>query len=706
MALLIKIGASLKDFDRQMRRATKEIQTVANKFTNVGSTLTRNITVPLMGMAVMAGKVGVAFESQMLRVQAISGATGEEISALESKARELGATTMYSATEAAEGLENYARAGFSVAESLDAIGPSVNLAIATGNDLADVTDIVASAIRGFGMDAKDTAKMTDLLASTTANSNTNLTDLGEAFNYVAPMAAALGYTAEDVAEELGHMANAGIKGSMAGTSLRTALTNLANPTAAAKSALKKLNVEVADAEGNMLPLDDVVSKLRTSFKDLSEEEQAQAASTIFGKRAMSGMLAVINATEDDINKLADATTNYNGTVQEQADIMQSGLKGTLLKLKSAAEEFAIAISEVLLPAFKELVEKVQTAVDWLNNLTPEQKESMLKFLGMAAALGPLLLIIGKGISLFGKLHGLIQIISTGAGIAGGALSGMVFPIIAIIAVVAGLIALFVHLFRTNEEFRDKVTGIWEQIKTMFSGVGEFFVALFEFLKGLWQNNFLNIQGITQAGFQFIIDILMAGIQFITDLFSVFTMMLKGDWQGAWEAIVNLLKNLWTNIKKIMKSGGDLVKNTWGVLLEAMVTKVKDRIEKIKQTFNDLKEKIKGILDKIKAMWKAFKLPTFSLKMSSRRFLGKTITFPTGFNINWMAEGGIFTKPTLLGGGNGVGEAGKEAVLPLSKLPGLLGLNQNGKNIIQVILNGEVIEEWMDDRLGSRTFGGY
>ncbi len=705
MALLIKIGASLKDFDRQMRRATKDIQYIANKFTSAGSALTRGVTIPLVGLAVMAGKVGVEFESQMLRVQAISGATGDELQALEGKARELGASTMYSATEAAEGLENYARAGFSVQESLDAIEPSVNLAIATGSELATVTDIMAGAIRGFGVEASEAANIANLLASVTANSNTNLEDLGEAFNYVAPLAASYGYTMEDVAETLGLMANANIKGSTAGTALRKALSNLVSAGGAAKAKLKELGVEVADSEGNMLSLDSVIGDLREGFKGLTEEEQAQTAKLLFGERAQTAMLAVLNATEDEINNLADATNNYNGVVEEQADIMQSGLKGTLLRLKSAAEEFAIAISEVLLPAFQKLLDKVQTAVDWLNQLTPAQKESMLKFLGMAAALGPVLLLIGKGISLFGKLQAFLGIISSGAGIAGGAFAGMALPIIGIIAGIAALIALFVHLFKTNEQFRDKVTGIWEQIKTLFSGVVEFFTALFGFLKGLWQNNFMNIQGITQSGFQYIVDIFTFAIQLITDIFSIFTMLLKGDWQGALEAIKTLGINFWNGIKKIFVSGINLILNIFGTNLEELVKKVRDKIDKIKQIFEDLKTKIKAILDKIREMWQNFKLPTFTLKTATKTFLGRTITFPTGFSINWLAEGGIFTKPTLLGG-HGVGEAGKEAVLPLNKLPGLLGLNQNQKNIIQVILNGEVIEEWVDNRLGARAYGGF
>ncbi|MEX1308578.1 MAG: phage tail tape measure protein, partial [Eubacteriales bacterium] len=698
MALLIKIGASLKDFDRQMRRATKEIQYVANKFTNMGSTLTRGLTVPLLGIAVAAGKVGVDFETQMLRVQAISGATGDELQALEDKARELGSTTMYSATEAAEGLENYARAGFSVQESLDALEPSVNLAIATGVDLASVTDIMAGSIKGFGLEATKAADVADLLASTASSTNTDIEELGEAFSYVAPVAAAAGYSMEDVSEALGLMAQASIDSSSAGTALRTALTNLASPTATAKAKLKELGVEIADSEGNMYSLDDVVGQLRGSFADLSEQEQIQAATEIFGKRAMSGMLAVINATEDDINLLADATSDYSGTVKEQADIMQSGAKGGWMRLKSAAEELAISFSEVLLPAFNKLVAKVQTMVDWLNALSPAQKETMVKFLGIAAALGPLLLIAGKGISIFGKLHGMFTAVSKGVSIFSGLMTGAALPIIGIIAAVAALIAGFIYLFKTNEAFRTKVMEIWAQIQEMFSVAVEFIKALLTALGAMfswiWENNFMNVQGIVQSGWQYITEIFSFAIQLITDIFKVFTALLQGDWQGALEAILTLCDNIWSGIKKVFKAGINYILNLFGTNLDAMVANVKEKLTAIKDKFEELKDKVNGIIDNIKEIWQNFKLPTFTLRTSTRTFLGITITFPTGFNINWHAEGGIFTQPTVLGG-HGFGEAGKEAILPLSKLPGLLGLNSNNQNIIQIILDGKVIEECVD-----------
>ena len=546
------------------------------------------------------------------------------------------------------------------------------------------------------------------------------------------MAAAMGYTAEDTAEALGLMANAGIKGSTAGTSLRTALTNLANPTAAAKSAMKELGIEAADAEGNMLPLDDVMGQLRESFKGLSEEEQAQAASAIFGKRAMSGMLAVINATDDDISKLADATTNYNGVVEEQADIMQSGAKGGLLELKSAVEELAIKISDVLLPAFKKIIEKVQGFVDKLNALSPEQQKTILKILGIAAAIGPVLMTVGKMISVFGKAIFIFKKIGGAfkafSGVLGFASAG---PLALIILGIAALVAIGIILYKNWDAISAWLIQAWTSIKEfavgIWTSISEFFIGLWtsiktavttawtsikEFFSNIWsgiaqgaQTKFEGLKtffeniwlGITMM-FQYYAEIFRA-------LFSIFTSILQGDWQGAWETIKTLFSNAWTNIKNVLKVAVDLILSIFGTSLEELKTKVKEKIDKIKEIFENLKEKIKGILDKIREMWKNFKLPTFTLKTATKTFLGKTITFPTGFSINWMADGGIFTKPTLLGH-HGVGEAGKEAVLPLNRLPGLLGLDDNQPLVVQVILGDEIIEEYFDNRVGRRVKRGF
>jgi len=709
MPLLVKIGADLSSFNRKMKRATKDISYLGGRISGAGRMMTRGVTLPLIGIAVAAGKVGVDFEAQMNIVAAVSGATGEELEALKAKAREMGATTMFSATQAGKGLENFARAGFNAKESMDAIKPSINGAIATNTDLAVITDIVASGIRGFGLEAKDAAKLTDLLVNTASHANTNIEQLGEAFNYAAPIASALGYSVEDTAEILGHMADAGIKGSMAGTSLRTAMTNLAKPTAEAKKSMKELGVEITDTEGNMLPLDDVIGQLRGSFEDLTEEQQAQHAAAIFGKRAMSGMLAVINATDENIDKLADATSNYNDVAKKQADIVQSGSKGALMRLKSAVEELAIKLSEVLLPALNKITDKVQGFVDKLNKLSPKQTETIVKVLGMIAAIGPLLVILGKGVTMFGKLQALLGILPGSAGLLGTALGGMAMPILGIIAAVAALIAIFVALYRNNEGFRNSVNAMWEQVKVMFSSAIEFIQALVNFFitafSWAWENNFMNIQGIIQSGWEYVQAIFSAAIQLITDIFSVFTALLQGDWQGALEAIINLGKNFWAGLQKLFLAGINFILNIFGTNLEELVETVTEKIDAIKQVFEDLRDKVKEIINKIKSMWRSFKLPTFTLTMKSKIFLGKEITYPTGFKVNWHAKGGIFTKPTVLGG-HGFGEAGKEAILPLNRLPGLLGLDtQRQGNVIQVYIGDDLIMEYIDHALGRKFAGG-
>lgn len=701
MALLVKIGADLQSFDRKMKRATKEISSIGKKFNKVGKGLTKGVTVPLVGIGVAAANIGATFEAQMNRVSAISGATGKDLDSLEGKARELGSKTKFSATEAAKGLEYFAMAGYSVEDSMNAIEPTLNLAIASGEDLAMVADIVSDSMTAFGMSAKQTSEFTDLLASVSTNANTNVSMLGESFKYVAPVAGAMGYAAQDVAMALGLMANAGIKGSQAGTALRGALTRMTKPSAEAKKAIEELGIKMADSKGNMLPLGNVVNQLRDKFSTLTQEQQTQAATTLFGKEAMSGMLAIINASETDMNKLGEATTNYNGKAQEMAEIMQSGTQGAFATLKSSLEELAISLSQTLLPIINNVIAKIQGWVDKFNALSPAQQETIVKIGMIIAAIGPLLLAIGKTITIVGKLSAAFKII--GAGIA-----AINAPIVLIVAAITGLIAIFVRLYQTNEEFRNKVNALWEQIKEFFSAAINFIKSLIETLmqalQFAWENNFENIQGIVKAGWDYITTVFTAAIDILKGIFEVFTKVLQGDWSGAWEAIKSLLKTIVDSIGKILTSWFDFILNIFGTNLDNVVGTVKDKLGKVMGVFENLRDKAKGVVNSIVGFFRNMKLPKFGLKWSSKTFFGKKISYPTGFNINWHAEGGIFTKPTVLGG-HGFGEAGKEAILPLSKLPGLLGLDNQKTNHITIYLDGMPIYDGIDTFLGNKVLGG-
>jgi TP901 family phage tail tape measure protein len=383
-----KLGKALEPVGQKM-------QDVGEKMEAVGKDLTKKITLPLVGIGTAAIKVGSDFEAGMSEVGAISGATGNDLKLLEEKAKEMGATTKFSASESAEALKYMAMAGWDTNQMLDGLDGVMMLAASSGEDLGLVSDIVTDALTAFGMEAKEASNFADLLASASSNSNTNVAMLGESFKYVAPLFGALGYSAEDAALALGLMANAGIKGSQAGTSLKTAIANLANPTDKMATAMGQLGLSITDANGEMLPFKDIMDELRIKFADLTEEQQAQYAATIFGKEAMAGMLSIINASEEDYEKLTEATRNYTGTAKEMAETMEDNLQGEITKLKSALEGVGIQIFEILVPHLQTLVEKLQLVVEWFANLNPATQETIVKVAALAAAIGPLLILGGK-----------------------------------------------------------------------------------------------------------------------------------------------------------------------------------------------------------------------------------------------------------------------------------------------------------------------
>jgi TP901 family phage tail tape measure protein len=383
-----KLGKALEPVGQKMQDVGKEME-------SIGKDLTKKITLPLVGIGAAAIKVGSDFEAGMSEVGAISGATGNDLKLLEEKAKEMGATTKFSASESAEALKYMAMAGWDTTQMLDGLDGVMMLAAASGEDLGLVSDIVTDALTAFGMEAKEASNFADLLASASSNSNTNVAMLGESFKYVAPLFGAMGYSAEDAALALGLMANAGIKGSQAGTSLKTAIANLANPTDKMAAAMDQLGLSITDANGEMLPFKDVMDELRLKFAGLSEEQQAQYAATIFGKEAMSGMLAIINASPEDYEKLTQATREYNGVAKEMAETMEDNLQGEITKLKSALEGVGIQIFEILVPHLQTLVEKLQLVVEWFANLNPATQETIVKVVTLAAAIGPLLILGGK-----------------------------------------------------------------------------------------------------------------------------------------------------------------------------------------------------------------------------------------------------------------------------------------------------------------------
>lgn len=511
---------------QQISEAGKQLQEFGSKATAAGQAM-MPLTTAIAGIGTAAVKTTADFDEAMSKVAAISGASGADFDKLRDKAREMGEKTKFSATEAAEAFTYMAMAGWDVEKMMNGIDGVMNLAAADGLDLATTSDIVTDAMTAFGLQASESAHFADVLAKASSSANTNVSMLGESFKYVAPVAGTLGYTAEDTAAALGLMANAGIKGSQAGTSLKTALANMASPTKNMVGVMNEFDLSLQNSDGSMKSLKEVMDMLRTNMamtteeqraanyameeqaviasgngkqlegltdaqkklalqqskgidiveslneetlkaeanarlgikltktRKLTEEEyyelaqsmgmealqgideaqQAAAASTLFGKEAMAGMLNIINASEEDYNKLTEAIYNADGTAKDMAETMQDNLSGQLTILKSQLQEAAISIGDSLVPKIREVIAKIQEWVDWFNSLNDSQKETVVAVAAVVAAIGPLLLITGQIASSIGSILSLATQIGA-LGAAGG-------PVMLAVAAVAALGTAFV-----------------------------------------------------------------------------------------------------------------------------------------------------------------------------------------------------------------------------------------------------------------------
>ena len=452
---------------------------LGSALSGIGMGLTTTVTAPLVSLGTAAVKTAGDFQQAMAQVAAVSGldTASEEFDALSDKAKEMGATTKFSASEAAEAFNYMAMAGWDAHQMMDGISGVMDLAAASGEDLATVSDIVTDALTGFGLQAKDSAHFADVLAAASNSANTNVSMLGESFKYVAPVAGALGFSVEDVSVALGLMANSGIKASQAGTSLRSLFTNLVHPTGQAADAVEALSINVTNADGTMKDLDQIMNELRQTFGNLTDAEKAEYAAMLAGQEGMSGLLAIVNATDADFQKLTNSINEAGGTAEEMADKQLDTLEGKFTMFKSAMEGLAISFGEVLLPAITGVVEKVTEVITWFNELDDGTKKMIVTIVGIVAAIGPIMAIIGNIINVVVKLVQTIKLIKGAIVAVKGAMVALnavmlANPIGLVVAAIAALVAIFVVLWNKCDAFREFWINLWEAIKEAFAEVAE------------------------------------------------------------------------------------------------------------------------------------------------------------------------------------------------------------------------------------------
>lgn len=684
---LANMEVQLRDVNAELAR--QKFDEYAEKAGKVGQAVQTagqhmmKVTTAIGGVAAASVTVAANFEQQMSKVQAISGATAEETDKLTESARQWGRDTKYSATEAGEAFEYMALAGWKTDDMLEGIGGILNLAAASAMDLGTASDIVTDYLTAFGLSAKDAGKFADEMAYAMSHSNTTTEALGEAYKNCAATAASMGYSVEETTAVLMTMANAGVKGGEAGTALNAIMTRLATDTKGCATELAKYGVEVYDAQGNMNSLSSILTGVRGVWNNLTDEQQANLAKTIAGTNQFSALQTIMSGLSDEaiasgmsFSDYAEALQNCDGTASDMAATMQDNLLGRLTQLKSKLKDIGITVGNALLPFMEKAVAKIGELADKFAALSPQQQETILKIAGVVAAIGPLLTIVGKAISVSGQLSsGIGKVVgklatmgTTASGATGGmavlkgALAAITSPVGIAVAAIAGITAVVVTLWKTNEDFRNKITEIWDRIKTVFTEFGQHitdklnslgfdFENFGEVVKAIWEGFCNLLAPIIEGVFNNIANVIETTLNVITGVFDLFVSLFTGDWSGAWDAVKGIFESVWNGLKEYISNILNTIKGVADAFLGLFGTSWDEVWNSIKTTFENIWNGIvsffTGILDGIKnavtTAWTAVSTTVSNVWNTISTKIQTTLqTIQNIITTVWNAVSGVFT----------------------------------------------------------------
>lgn len=594
-----------------------KLESVGNGITNVGKKVSV-VSAAVTGMGIASVKTAADFESSMSQVQATMGITkdsmsnvnGESVNTMESLsdlAKQMGSETAFSASECAEALNYLALAGYDTQEMVDTLPTVLNLAAAGNIDLASASDMVTDAMSALGMETSEADTMVDQMAKTASSTNTSVSQLGEGILTIGATAKSIKGGTAELNTALGILANNGIKGAEGGTHLRNVILSLQNPTDKAAACMEQLGVDVYDSQGNMRSLNDILGDLNTSMEGMTSAEKTNIISSIFNKTDLSSVNALLANTGETWDSLQNSITNSAGAAQQMADTQLDNLSGQLTILKSALEGLAISIGEALMPMVKNIVSKIQGFVTWLNNLDDGTKQVIVKIGLFVAALGPALVILGTVISKVGvamqafSKFGLkiTSLVSKAGGLSGvmskvgTAIMGINPVVIAVVAAIAILVGAFVHLWNTNEEFRNKIIAIWERIKSIFSGfaqgitdrlnaLGFDFENFGEVVSAIWNGLCDFLAPVFEGVFTYIANVLEETLGIITGILDIFIGIFTGNWSQVWEGVKGIFLSIWnfivnsfTNIMNVLRGVADVVLGWFGTSWNEVWTGIRD-----------------------------------------------------------------------------------------------------------------------------------
>ena len=611
---------SLNDAKAQLQDTSKSMESlgkVRDTFTSVGKTLTTTVTAPIMGLGAAAVKMTTDFNSSMAKVGALSGATGEELQKLRDKAKEMGATTMYSATEAADALGYMALAGWDANESTAALPGVLNLAAASGMDLAQASDLCTDYMSAFGMEAGEASRMADVLAKAQAASNTTTEMLGDAFKNCAVNANAFGLDVEQTTALLGKLADQGLKGSEAGTALNAMFRDMIQKAENGAIAIGKTKVAVTDASGNFRDMADIVRDVQKATDGMSESERMAALMTTFTADSIKSMGILTATGADQIDEFTQSLYNANGAAEEMADKMNDTLKGDLDELSSALEAAAITIGEKLEPALRNIVQWITKVVTWFRNLPGPVLTVIMTIAGLLAVIGPLLLVFGTVCGAIIKIQKALTLLKAAFAVFKGlswvtnlmwffkapltsiyvlimdslipALSSLwafmlANPITFVIIAIVALVAAFIVLWNKCEGFREFWINLWDAVKDaalkfynankdIFDNIVNTFKNCWEAVKQIFGGFVTFLKGVFTGDMQMAAD----GLRQVWD-------GIKLWFTSIWDGIKNHLSMCWERIKEEASSFKDTIVEWFTVELPA-------KLDALKEWFSQLPEKI-------------------------------------------------------------------------------------------------------------------
>lgn len=589
-AKLAELEVQLRNVNAELARAP--FDAYAEKANKIGGTITKvgeaimPASMATVGLGTAAVKTAANFDTSMSQVQATMGLTkdstsklnGETVNtmdALSKLARTMGKDTKFSASEAADAINILAMAGMDTDDIYSALPATLNLAAAGNIGIAQAADYATGIMSGFGMKTQDASKVADVLAVTASSAKGSVSDFGAGLAQAAGQASITGQSFEDTATALGILGNHNISAAEGGNMLQRVLKNLYQPTSTAKDALDALGVSAYDSEGKARPLQDVLTDLRGKLGELSEEDYNSVMGQIFDTASLRGANFLIQDSGEAFDNLRAKIGGASGAAEKMAEVQQDNLQGQLTILKSQLEELAISFGELLMPKIREVVGKIQDFVDKLNNMDEGQKQAIIRIGLVVAAAGPLLVALGKMIIFTGQVStqigNMVEWYTKAGGASGilakaqtglsSAFSFLTSPIGIVIGVIAVLVAAFIHLWRTNEDFRNAVIAIWERIKGAFqefvagiqerlSALGIDFQSVTQAIGAIW-DGFCNLLApVFEAAFGIIATVLETAFGVITGLLDVFIGAYNGNWTQLWTGVQEIFSAVWEGNKGI------------------------------------------------------------------------------------------------------------------------------------------------------------